>query len=330
MMDRRAFIIVVGGGVLAGPPAAPAQQPAKIPRLGYLVLPPLSEKPSPERAAFLAGLHELGWIEGKTIVIEYRSAQSNPELIDDLAEELARMKVDVIVTAGSNALLRAAARATSTIPIVMPGSADPIAEGFVASLARPGGNVTGRALLTPELASKRLELLKETVPRVSRVGVLWNPGVSSANLELRATRATADRLKVTLRPLEVRNADDLTRAFGVLENARPDALTMFFDEQNSGYRELVGDFAKKHKLPTVFGAKEFAEAGGLMSYAPDIADGFRRAATYVDKILKGAKPADLPIEQPTKFELVINLKTARTLGLTIPQSVLIRADEVIQ
>ena len=240
------------------------------------------------------------------------------------------MKVDIIVTAGGGAPLRAATkRATSTIPIVMTGSADPVAERLVASLARPGGNVTGMSLMTHELGSKRLELLKEVVPRVARVAVIWNPATRN-NLELQATRAAGRTLGVALKLMEVRNADDLARVFAVLEKERPDGLTMFFDSKSTGYRVLVGDFAKKHKIPTIFGAKEFAQAGGLMSYAPDIAESFRRAATYVDKILKGAKPADLPVEQPTKFELVINLKTAKALGLTIPQSVLLRADEVIE
>ena len=312
---------------LLAPLAAEAQPPAKIPHLGYLVLAPLSETPSPERAAFLEGLRELGWIDGKTVAIEYRSAKWNVELLDDLAEELVRMKVDIIVAAGAGPLVRAAKRATSTIPIVMAASGDSVSEGFVASLARPGGNVTGMSLMIPELGPKRLELLKEVVPRVARLAVLWTP---AADLELRATRTAAPKLGLTLKLLEVRNADDLARAFTVLEKERPDALTMPFDELTTGYRELVADFAKKHKLPTVFGAREFAEAGGLMSYAPDRAEGFRRAATYADKILKGAKPADLPIEQPTKFELVINLKTAKALGLTIPPSVLGRADQVIE
>ena len=325
-MDRRAFIAMVGGSIFATPIAAEAQQPTKIPRLGYLVVPPLSETPSPERAAFLAGLHELGWIEGKTIAIEYRSAKWNVELLNDLADELVRMKVDIIVTAGGDTQ-RAAKQATSTIPIVMAASFDPVAERIVASLARPGSNVTGLSSMAPELSSKRLELLKEVVPRVARVAVLWTP---TADLELRATRAAATKLGLTLKLMEVRNADDLARTFAVLEKERTDALTMLFDALTSGYRGLVADFAKKHKLPTVFGATEFAEAGGLMSYAPNISEGFRRAATYVDKILKGAKPADLPIEQPTKFELVINLKTAKAIGLTIPQSVLLRADQVIE
>jgi len=326
-MDRRAFITMVGGGILAAPLAAGAQQPAKIPRLGYLVLAPLSETPSPERAAFLAGLRELGWIEGKTIAVQYHSAKWNVELLDYLAEELVRTKVDIIVAAGPDPLIRAAKQATSAIPIVMTGGSDPVAERFVASLARPGGNVTGLSLMTPELGSKRLELLKEVVPRVARLVVIWSP---AAQRELRVTRAAADKLGLALKLVEVRNADDLARAFAVLEKERPDALTMLFDGLTSGYRGLVGDFAKKHKLPTVFGAREFAEAGGLMSYAPDIADGFRRAATYVDKILKGAKPADLPIEQPTKFELVINLTTAKVVGVNIPQSVLVRADRIIE
>ncbi|PYN82945.1 MAG: ABC transporter substrate-binding protein [Candidatus Rokuibacteriota bacterium] len=311
-------------------PLAAAQQPTKLPRIGYIVLSPTSETPSPERAAFLTGLRELGWIEGKTIAIEYRSAKWNVELLEDLAEDLVRMKVDVIVTAGGGAPLRAAKQATSTIPIVMARSVDPVAEGLVATLARPGGNVTGVSFMIPELGSKRLELLKEIAPRVTRLAVLWNPATGGSDLELRATRAAASKLGVALKLMEVRNADDLVRVFAALEKERPDALTMFFDELTTGYRELVGDFAKKHRLPTVFGAKEFAEAGGLMSYAPNVPEAFRRAASYVDKILKGAKPGDLPIEQPTKFEFVINLKTAKALGLTIPQSLLVRADEVIQ
>ena len=317
-MRRIGLAVAFSVSVALAPPAE-AQQPAKIPRLGYLVVAPLSDTPSPERAAFLTGLRELGWIEGKTIAIEYRSAKWNVELLNDLAEELVRMKVDIIVVAGGGAPLRGAAKqATSTIPIVMTGSADPVAERLVASLARPGGNVTGMSLMTHELGSKRLELLKEVVPRVARLAVLWNPATSD-DLELRATRAAAHTLGITLKLMEMKNADDLARVLAVLEKERPDGLTMF-----------VGDFAKKHKIPTIFGAREFAEAGGLMSYAPDIAESFRRAATYVDKILKGAKPADLPVEQPTKFELVINLKTAKALGLTIPPTVLLRADKVIQ
>ena len=317
--------VVLAFSLLA--PLAEAQQAGKVPRIGYLVLSPLTERPSPERAAFVTGLRELGWVEGKTIAIEYRSAKWNPEMFDDLAEELIRMKVDVIVTAGGEAAPKAAQRASSTIPIVMAASSDPIATGLVASLARPGGNVTGVSLMVPELGPKRLELLKEAAPKVSRLAVLWNPTFSEA--ELRATQAGARKLGITLKPMEVRSAQDLARAFAELERELPDALTMFFDPLSTGYRELVARFAKQHKLPTIFGAKEFAQAGGLVSYAPNIAEGFRRAATYVDKILKGAKPADLPVEQPTRFELVINLKTAKALGLTIPHSLLLQADQVI-
>jgi putative ABC transport system substrate-binding protein len=320
--------VILTVSLTLAPFAAEAQRSTKIPRVGYLVLAPLTERPSPERAALLAGLRELGWIEGKTVAIEYRSAKWNVELLDEVAEELVRMKVDVIVATGS-APVSAAKQATNTIPIVMTGSADPVAQRLVASLARPGGNVTGMSLMVPELGSKRLELLKEVVPRVAHVAVIWNPATSH-NLELRATRTAARTLGVALKLMEVRNADDLARAFAVLEKERPDALTMFFDSLTTGYRELIGDFAKKHRLPTVFGAKEFAEAGGLMSYAPNVAESFYRAAAYVDKILKGAKPGDLPVQQPTKFELVINLKTAKALGLTIPPSVLLRADQVIE
>jgi len=327
-MRRIALAVVLAlSFALPQPEAGEAQQPAKIPRLGYLVLAPLTETPSPERAAFLAGLRELGWIEGKTIAIEYSSAKSNPELLEELAEEMVRMKVDIIVAAGPDTLIRSAKEATNTVPIVMAASGDPVGARFVASLARPGGNVTGISTMVAELGSKRLELLKEVVPRVARVAVIWSP---ASQRELEMIRAAADKLGLTLKLMEVRNAYDLARTFAVLEKERPDALTMLFDGLTSGYRGLVGDFAKKHKLPTVSGAKEFAEAGGLMSYAPDIADSFRRAASYVDKILRGAKPGDLPVEQPTKFELVINLKTAKVIGLTIPQSVLLRADQVIQ
>ena len=321
--------VVLAVSLLLAPLAAEAQQAGKIPRVGYLVVAPLTETPSPERAAFLAGLRELGWIESKTIAIEYRSAKWNLELLEDLADELVRMKVDVIFAAGAGPPIRAAKQATNTIPIVMAASADPLADRIVASLARPGGNVTGMSLMSPGLGSKRLELLREVDPRVARVAVIWN-SATSKHLELQATRAAARSLGVALKIMDVKSADDLVRVFAALEKERPDGLTMFFDAKSSGYRELVAEFAKKHRLPTVFGAKEFAAAGGLMSYAPDIAESFRRAATYVDKILRGAKPGDLPIEQPPKFEFVINMKTAKALGLTIPQTILLQADQVIE
>jgi len=240
-----------------------------------------------------------------------------------------RLKVDVIVTGGGGALPDAARQASKTIPIVVAASADPVGIGLVASLARPGGNITGTSLMAPELGSKRLELLKEAVPRISRVAVLWHPR-GAGRLEWQQTEAAARRLGVALQSYEVRNADDLARALEGMSRQRPDAVIMFFDPLTSGYRVIISDFALKNRLPTIFGAREFAAAGGLMSYGPNIPELFRRAAVYVDKILKGAKPGDLPIEQPTKFELIVNLKTAKALGLTIPPSVLIRADQVVQ
>jgi len=280
---RKLLIVALGLGILAAPLAPHGQPPAKIPRIGYLVLAPLAEKPSPERAAFLEGLRELGYVEGKTVAIEYRSAGWNAELLPDLAEELVRLKVDVIVT----------------------------------------------SLMAPELGSKRLELLKEAVPRISRVAVLWHPR-GAGRLEWQQTEAAARRLGVALQSYEVRNADDLARTLEGMSRQRPDAVIMFFDPLTSGYRVIISDFALKNRLPTICGAREFAAAGGLMSYGPNIPELFRRAAVYVDKILKGSRPGELPIEQPTKFELIVNLKTAKALGLTIPPSVLIRADQVVQ
>ena len=329
MSSRTPFIVVLSLSLLAAPVTAGAQPPRKVPRIGYLVLPPLLEKPSPERAAFLDALSELGYVEGKTVSIEYRSAGWNAELLPDLAEELVRLNVDAIVTGGGGATAEAARQATKTIPIVVAASADPVGLGLVASLARPGGNITGTSLMAPELGSKRLELLKETVPKISRVAVLWHPR-GAGRLEWQQTEAAARRLGVTLQSYEVRNADDVARALEAMTKKRPDAVIMFFDPLTSGYRVIISDFALKNRLPTIFGSREFAAAGGLMSYGPNIPELFRRAAVYVDKILKGAKPRDLPIEQPTKFELIVNLKTAKALGLTIPPSVLIRADQVVQ
>jgi ABC-type uncharacterized transport system substrate-binding protein len=329
-VDRRRFLLTSVAGAIAAPLAAEAQQAGKVARIGYMVLSPLTDPPSPERAAFLAGLRALGYIEGKSIIIEYRSAKSNLELFHDLAEDLVRLKVDVIVTAGAIEAPAAAKEATATIPIVVVAG-DPVGAGLAASLARPGGNVTGLSLLAPELGGKRLQLLKEAVPGIGRVAVLWNPGTSiSGALEWQATEAAARALGVTLRSYEVRGADDLARALAAISRERTDALTLIFSPLMTGYREIVADFARKNRLPTVFGASEFVQAGGLMSYAPNVPEIFRRAAVYVDRILKGAKPGDLPIEQPQEFELVINLKTAKVLGLTLPPSLVLRADQVIE
>jgi putative tryptophan/tyrosine transport system substrate-binding protein len=325
-MERRAFIGILG--VLTSPLAAKAQPAKKVARLGYLLLVPLAEKPSPEREAFLHGLRELGYMEGQSIAIEYRSAAWNVELLQEHAADLVALKVDVIVAPGPQAAL-AAKEATKAIPIVITAVADPVSLGLVASLHRPGGNVTGLTVSLPELSGKRLELLKEAVPRASPVAVLWNPANPATAADWKETLAAARALGVTLQSMEVSAADDFVRAFSAMSRRRPAALMTIVDTVTHPYREIIADFALKNRLPTI-ASSEFAEAGGLMSYGPNLPEMFRRAAAYVDKILKGAKPADLPVEQPRRFELVINLKTAKALGLTIPPSILVRADRVIE
>src|SRR5713226_7887729 len=329
-MDRRAFIagaIVV----LTAPLAAEALETGKVARIGFLALNPGA---SPHlREAFLQGLRDLGYVEGRNVVIEYRSAEGKLERLSALAAELVALKVDVIVTGGGTPTALAAKQATRTLPIVFASAADPVTDGLVTSLARPGGNVTGSSYLAPELVGKCLEQLKQAVPGVSRVAVLWQPGAAGERTEkemLKGAEVAARALGVRLQFVEARGPADFDRAFSDMTRARAGALTvlpgnMFFSER----RRLV-DLAAKNRLPAVYRLREFVDAGGLMSYGPDFADMFQRAATYVDKILKGAKPADLPVEQPTKFELVINLKAAKALGLTIPPSVLRRADEVVE
>ncbi len=329
-MERRRFIEVIAGGLFATPFAAEAQQAAKVARIGYLST-TLAGSPL-LREAFHQGLRELGYVEGSNVVIENRAAEGKLERFPALAAELVALKVDVIVVGNTLAAL-AAKQATRTLPIVFANASDPVTEGLVASLARPGGNVTGLSNLAPGLVGKRLELLKQTVPGVSRVAVLWQPGGSGGSMDkdmLTEAEVAGRALGVRLQFVEARGPEDFDRAFSDMTGARAGALTvlpivMFFQER----RRLV-DLATKNRLPAVYPHREFVDAGGLMTYGPNLADLFRRAATYVDKILKGTKPADLPVEQPTKFELVVNLKTAKALGLTIPQSVLGRADEVIQ
>jgi putative ABC transport system substrate-binding protein len=329
MMDRRAFLGILAGGLLAAPLAAEAQQVAKVPRIGYLALNPAANPHLHE--AFRQGLRDLGYVEGRNVVIEYREAEGKPERLPALAAELVALKVDVLVAQPTVAAL-AAKQATRTLPIVFP-VAEPVTSGLVTSLARPGGNITGLSILAPEMVGKGLELLKEAVPGVSRVAVLWHPGAfpeRTAKDMRKEVEVAARALGVRLQFIEARGPDDFDRAFLDMTRARAGALTvlagsMFFSER----RRLV-DLAAKNRLPAVYQWREGVDAGGLMAYGPSVPDLFRRAATYVDKILKGAKPAELPVEQPTKFELVINLKTAKALGLTIPQSVLGRADEVIQ
>jgi putative ABC transport system substrate-binding protein len=330
VIDRRTFIAGTGAVLLAAPLAASAQQTRKVYRIGYLGnSPPNTPEISRLHEAFRQGLRERGWVEGRNAVIEWRFAEGRMERFPDLAADLVRLKVDLIVTLGGPAA-RAAKQATTTIPIVAVAVSDPVGQGFVASLARPGGNVTGLATLFPELAVKRLGLLKEALPRVSRVAVLWNAANPGNVIILRGVQAAAQTLRVTLQPREVRGPDDFEAAFAKMRRERPDALMILDDPLLFQYRASIVDFAAKRRLPAMHPSRESVEAGGLIAYSVNLAELYRRAAEYVDKILKGAKPADLPVEQPTKFELVINLKTAKALGLTIPQSLLGRADEVIQ
>ena len=307
-----------------------AQQPVKVYRIGYLsALDPATESTRAE--TIRRGLRELGYEEGQNIAIEYRYTQGKVDRAPALATELARLKVDVIVVAGGDRWIEAARNATKTIPIVMMGPGiDPVAAGHVESLARPGGNVTGITTLTTELGGKRLELLKEAVPKLVRVGVLYDPVIPSNVLEVKEVLPVARALGLTIRSWEVRASGDFDTVFAALKKERPDGLYVAQGPlMNTNQKRIVG-LALTSRLPSVYIRREFVEAGGLMSYGVNIADSYRRVAYYVDKILKGAKPVDMPVEQPTKFELVINLKTAKQIGLTIPQSVLYKADKVIK
>ena len=326
-----AFSIILLLGGISSAVAAEAQQAAKIARIGYLSL---NRAASPHLTeTFLHGLRDLGYVEGRNIVIEYRDAEGKVERFPALAAELVTLKVDVIVTAGGTPAALAAKQATRTLPIVFAGVGDAVTDGLVTSLARPGGNVTGASVLAPELVVKCLEQLKQAVPGVSRVAVLWHPGFLPERTErdrLKGAEAAARSLGVRLQFVEARGPADFDRAFSDMTRARAGALTVFSSNMFFGERRRLVDLAAKNRLPAVYTLREFVDAGGLMAYGPNAADLFRRAAVYVDKILKGAKPGDLPVEQPTKFELVINLKTAKALGLTIPPSVLARADQVVE
>ena len=312
---------------------AQAQQPKKIPRIAYLGIgSSLNPGPKPggdavvRLGALRQGLRELGYEEGKNIIIEYRTAAGRPDRIPGLVAELAQLKTDVIVWAAT----QATAKEIKTIPIVYVGTSDFVATGLVASLARPGGNITGITSLAPELGGKRLELLKETVPKLSRVALLSDPASSSNAVELEQLRGPAAGLAVTLRTVEVRGPDDIEKAFATMIRERIEGLSTLSGPVNNTNRIRITEMAAKNKLPSIYHQSLFVEGGGLMSYGPNLADMYRRAATFVDKILKGRKPADLPVEQPTKFELIINLKTAKQIGLTIPPNVLARADKVIR
>jgi ABC-type uncharacterized transport system substrate-binding protein len=328
-MTRREFITLLGGAAAAWPLAGWAQQGGKKHTIGILsagnetaVIPTLN-------VAFFEALRELGWVEGKNIVFEHRYADNRLERLPELAADLVRLKVDVIAAAGTLAPL-AAKRATTVIPIVMTAAGDPLGSELVASLARPGGNVTGMSLMAPDLGAKRLELLKEFLPRLSRVAVLWNAANPYSVLVFKETQAGGRTLGIEVRSLEVRGPDDFDSAFEAVRGLRPDALITVEDPLTADHRTRIAAFASRQQLPSLHGIREFVTAGGLISYGANLADLFRRAAYYVDKILRGAKPADLPVQQPTKFEMVINRKTAKALGLDMPPSLLARADEVIE
>jgi putative ABC transport system substrate-binding protein len=323
-VERRVFLGTVGLSFFVAPLVLDAQPAGKVPRIGILRA---GSPPDPFVEAFRQGLRELGYAEGHSIKIEYRWAEGREERLPGLAADLVRLGVDVIVAGGTQAL--AVRHHTTTIPIVMPVAADPVGAGLVASIARPGGNVTGLAFPSEDLPGKWMELLKETLPRMSRVAVLWHPATEVG--QVRVSEAAAESLGLSVHALKVQRPDDLATAFAEAQKRRAEGLIVLSSPFLFAHRTRIVELAAKHRLPTMYHQQEFVVgSGGLMSYGPNLRDLFRRAATYVDKILKGAKPADLPVEQPTKFELVINLKTAKALGLTIPPAVLARADEVIQ
>jgi putative tryptophan/tyrosine transport system substrate-binding protein len=328
-VKRRAFITLVVGAAIAAPLAARAQQAKKIPRIGYLSPGSASPGPLAYHDEFQRGLRELGYIEGQNIVIEYRFAEGKFEQLADLATELVKLNVDVIVSVVTQASL-AAKNSTSTIPIFIVSVGDPVGVGLVPSLARPGANVTGTSAMTSGVVGKSLELLKEALPKVSPVAVLWNPNNPVFQGEiLRETEAAAAKLGVDLKTFGIRAPDEFDPTFAAIISARAASLLVLPDPLFSAYTARIAELAVKNRLPTMYGLREDVVAGGLLAYGPRYADLYRRAASYVDKILKGAKPADLPVEQPTMFEFTINLNTARTLGLVIPPAVLAVADEVI-
>ena len=325
-MDRRAFICTVTLGLLAAPLAAAAQQAGKVYRIGILETIPAAQNAA-NLAALRKGLRDLGYVEGRNLIIEYRSADGRAERFPDLASELVRLKVDLIVTRGTPAA-RSAKNATGTIPVVMATMGDPRA--IVASFANPGGNITGVTTFSTELTAKRFELLKELVPNLSRVALLHNMGNPAAPPEWEETKTAARSLGLQAELLDVRSQGDLGRAFELAVRQRVDALVIGADGLTQMHQQTIVDLVARNRLPAAYPAREFVEAGGLIAYAVNYPDLYFRFASFVDKIFKGAKPGELPVEQPTKFELVINLKTAKALGLTIPPSLLQRADQVIE
>jgi putative ABC transport system substrate-binding protein len=326
-MTRREFITLLGGAAATWPLAAHAQQPAKLPTIGFLG----AATAAVQRQwidAFVQRLRELGWIEGRTIAIEYRWGEGREERFAEVAAEFVRLKVDIIVTSGTVAVM-AAKQATSMIPIVFATAGDPVGNRLVASLARPGGNVTGLSNQSPDLAGKRIELLREVVPGLRRLAIMGNIGNPFAALEMREVQAAAGKLGLEFVTLEIRRAQDIVPAFERL-NGRSDALYLCIDALANTNRIPINILAVGARLPTMHGSRDYVEAGGLMSFGANFPDQFRRSADYVDKILRGVKPADLPVEQPTKFDLIVNLITAKALGLAVPATLLARADEVIE
>ena len=326
-IGRREFVILIGGSAVAAwPVKARAQQPAKLPTIGFLGTAAASAW-GPWTAAFVQRLHELGWIEGRTVEIQYRWAEGRSERWAEIAAEFVRLKVDVIVTGGNAAV--AAKQASSAVPIVFALVDDPVGLGLIASLARPGGNVTGLSIQNPDLAGKRVELLREVVPGLRRLAIMANVELPSAASEMREVQTAARMLGLDAATFPIRRAEDIAPAFEALKGSA-DALYIVGDGLVITHRVRINTLALIARLPTIYPVREYVDAGGLMSYGPNFPDQFRRAADYVDKILRGAKPGEIPVEQPTKFDLVINLTTAKALGLTIPESFLLRADEAIE
>jgi putative tryptophan/tyrosine transport system substrate-binding protein len=329
-MRRRDFITLFGGAAVAWPLAARAQQSGGVRRIGVL-LPGNSATAArnPRMQAFYKALQELGWVEGQNVAFERRWAEGRYERLTDLAIELARLNVDVIVTA-STPPAKAAKSATSVIPIVIMDPGDPVATGLVAGLASPGGNVTGVSSIAPDLAAKRLEILKETAPKIYRVLILFNATIPPAEVAMKEMTAAAPVLGLQVQSVPVQGPTGFDDAFGMVTRDHAEGLVVFADPLTFSHQQLIVDFAAKTRIAAMFAAREFVDIGGLMSYGPSYPGMFRRGAYYVDRVLKGTKPADLPIEQPTKFEFVINLKTAKALGLDVPPTLLARADEVIE
>jgi putative ABC transport system substrate-binding protein len=327
MNNRREFLVALGVGALAfgAPPDAFSQPQGKVWRIGFLGV----RKEPDLQGVFVRGMSDLGYVDGKNLLIESRSAEGKVETLPGLADDLVRLKVDVIVTAGRVAT-SAAQKATDTIPIVMANSIDPVGYGFVKSLAHPGGNITGLSDLTIDTSPKLLEMLRSVMPSLSHVAVLVNPTNSSQLLFVKGAQSTAQSMRLTMLPVEARTAADMEKAISAIAQGKAGAIIVLRDGVFGEHRRQIAELAAKNRLLTISNNREYVDAGALMSYGVDAADQFRRAAGFVDKILKGAKPGDLPVEQPTKLELVINLKTAKALGLTVPQSLLLRADEVIQ